>query len=792
MHRIGVNIIIAVIVLSACVAASDAAEIGFWNFDENNCSAPDYSASDSSGNGLNGVIVGSANCVPGISGSALSFVGNGEYIEVPANSILSPPSSLILEASIKLQGFALYSIMSRQDTAGNGYSLMVSPNMVMLIFNQEGVDEPTALQYYSLYSQIFPFNQWSSIKIQIDTNIGKVRFYVNGTLNSEQNCPIAPLLQQSVPLKLAGLGQSVPAYTLNGAIDEVRVSSENLLLKVAITGNGSGTVNSSPAGLACDSVLCSEYFTTGIPVTLMATPGLHSLFSGWSGSCSGSGDCSLLMDTSHTVGALFLTSMQVLVPGVPNNLFENLSKAYLSAPAGATLVVRDGTFPEDFVLDRPVKVTVNGGYDPTFGTVVGRSVVNGALAVQQGTLVARNLVVRAPTTPVSYSIPADGEGLVSLSSLIRIKKLEQLDPATVTSSTVSLWGQGRFGSFRIPISINYSSSLRLLSIHHTGLLPGATYSLSLSGLKNTSGALLPDSTLAFSTLKNQKSRSVYYKFDGTVQRYLQYQFDQDGWLTGSDEYVSPGTDGLWFTSDDIYGVRETLSYSDLPPRYIDHRYVGLGYDFDLHIPYQYTPEGSLARETFDLSKILGITVYTYNLQNLLDRTTNYLDMGIDLAWNTDDDVDGSYTARGYDQYGVKTREITYYRMISPEGVYLATHEIGGVVSYLYDTQGRLARAVSYESSGADMVWFNDDDVVTGYWDYTYAYGQLVRAVFRGAPGTDGIWLTADDTVLAYQTFTYDGAGNRKEVVRYAGSGPDQNWFTADDVRSVVDTFDARW
>lgn len=79
-----------------------------------------------------------------------------------------------------------------------------------------------------------------------------------------------------------------------------------LVISVAFTGNGSGKVSSSPAGIDCPSA-CSLAVAAGTVVTLTAQPDAGSSFAGWGGACSGS-VCSFTASSSATAWANFVAS----------------------------------------------------------------------------------------------------------------------------------------------------------------------------------------------------------------------------------------------------------------------------------------------------------------------------------------------------------------------------------------------------------------------------------------------------------------------------------------------------
>lgn len=68
--------------------------------------------------------------------------------------------------------------------------------------------------------------------------------------------------------------------------------------------SGSGTVSSSPAGIACGTD-CSEAYVIDTSVTLTAQPAAGQIFTGWGGACSGTTSCTLSMSQEKNVTATF-------------------------------------------------------------------------------------------------------------------------------------------------------------------------------------------------------------------------------------------------------------------------------------------------------------------------------------------------------------------------------------------------------------------------------------------------------------------------------------------------------
>src|SRR5262249_39179826 len=85
---------------------------------------------------------------------------------------------------------------------------------------------------------------------------------------------------------------------------QVTVQAPIYNLTVTTAGTGSGTVTSSPAGINCRPT-CSHAYATGTSVTLSETPASGSVFSGWTGACSGTGGCTVTMSQARSVTATF-------------------------------------------------------------------------------------------------------------------------------------------------------------------------------------------------------------------------------------------------------------------------------------------------------------------------------------------------------------------------------------------------------------------------------------------------------------------------------------------------------
>ena len=154
-------------------------------------------------------------------------------------------------------------------------------------------------------------------------------------------------------------------------------------LTVSESGNGTGTVTSSPKGINCDSSCRTQTvsFVLG-SVTLTAVPSANSTFVGWSGGCTGlEPSVTISFTGSETCVANFQTSFSstnpfVLVTGyqcvadIQTNTMTGTISGIVEGPAGATFTEDVGVTPVLNVGEQLIGKGQNGGFSCSWPNVV--------------------------------------------------------------------------------------------------------------------------------------------------------------------------------------------------------------------------------------------------------------------------------------------------------------------------------------------------------------------------------------------------------------------------------------
>ncbi len=103
-------------------------------------------------------------------------------------------------------------------------------------------------------------------------------------------------------------GMSTCSLTISAAENVAAIFNPGDALTVTMSGNGTGTVSSSPAGINCTTGAatdCTATFPPNTAVTLTETTTLPNNFSGWSGACTGNSTCAVTLSAASNVTATF-------------------------------------------------------------------------------------------------------------------------------------------------------------------------------------------------------------------------------------------------------------------------------------------------------------------------------------------------------------------------------------------------------------------------------------------------------------------------------------------------------
>jgi len=171
-------------------------------------------------------------------------------------------------------------------------------------------------------------------------------------------------------------------------------------LTLAFAGTGGGQVNGA---MSCVSGgVCSPVSIPETPaVSLVATPDTDSTFGSWSGCGSVSGTtCNVTVNSAKTVTVYFNAAPPVKLLNGSAAGFATLRLAYDAASADAlhpsTIQTRSIILPDlPLSFDRPVGVTIKGGYDALFSTPnTGVSTIQGPVTFKGGPVTIEKLAVK--------------------------------------------------------------------------------------------------------------------------------------------------------------------------------------------------------------------------------------------------------------------------------------------------------------------------------------------------------------------------------------------------------------
>jgi hypothetical protein len=176
------------------------------------------------------------------------------------------------------------------------------------------------------------------------------------------------------------------------------VTPGNLLITFSGTGegkvSGSGVRYGVPAAFSI-GVNTLEQFDVGTVVSLHGEESEYSIFSGWSGACSGASDCALTMTANIGVTADFdFDTAHKARIGDTSNYFSTLQGAYNAVPSGQTVKAWGTVFIENLTCGAAKEITLEGGYNGDYSGNSGYTTLQGNLTVQSGSFILERLVIQ--------------------------------------------------------------------------------------------------------------------------------------------------------------------------------------------------------------------------------------------------------------------------------------------------------------------------------------------------------------------------------------------------------------
>lgn len=216
-----------------------------------------------------------------------------------------------------------------------------------------------------------------------------------------------------------GVTGAVCSVTLSASRSVTATFQALRTLGVGGAGNGAGSVNSAPAGIACTlsagapSGDCSEAFVDGEVVALTASAAPSSHFSGWSGCDSVAGaSCTVTMNAPKAVVATFTALRTLVVNGAGDG-----DGSVSSDPAGVactfTAGASAGDCAEPFLDGTIVTLTATAASGSTFTGWSGACSGSNPVVAVTLTLVNKSCTAgfaRNPPAQSSLTVAAEGDG----------------------------------------------------------------------------------------------------------------------------------------------------------------------------------------------------------------------------------------------------------------------------------------------------------------------------------------------------------------------------------------------
>jgi len=223
--------LIHLLVFSLCLSLtltsiSKAGLIGWWRFDEGSGST----ASDASGNGHDGTLLGDPQWVAGRIGGALEFNGTDSMIDIPYSSEMTPTGGTTMVAWVFPADTSRSCIVGQFE--GYGVALMTGLQLKSVVWGGDWV----------LSDVTIPEQEWSHVAMTWDVAGSERMIFLNGETVGQRDDAAVPNVQNNMGIGLwVGWPASWGDDSFMGLLDDVQIHDLVLPedeIKVIIKGQG--------------------------------------------------------------------------------------------------------------------------------------------------------------------------------------------------------------------------------------------------------------------------------------------------------------------------------------------------------------------------------------------------------------------------------------------------------------------------------------------------------------------------------------------------------------------------
>lgn len=248
-------------------------------------------------------------------------------------------------------------------------------------------------------------------------------------------------------------------------------------------------------------------------------------------------------------------------------------------------------------------------------------------------------------------------------------------------------------------------------------------------------------------------------------------YDDDGRLAISASIheglveLTPGTDGLWLTTDDQSFLYTRYEYNDSGRRVRELQMTR-----------------STGDEPFgDADRVAHYRDYHYDEDGRIAEIVPY-NCGIQCF---DDDDEVVFFTRFHRIGSTVSEEIVYATDGHADD---DDHDLMEYQYREYDEQGRITKSGFFDERGDDRLWHTPDDFTDGGSGTIYSYGTdelgqpESRTMSLDGNGTDQKRFSGDEEITFLAIQTYDGTSQLTRYRTFSGPGPIPGWKDGDEVR----------